>query len=136
VAMSIEAPPPPSQDARAKIGLAAGPGVGRPAGRGLPMAPPVGLTPAGLAGPVRGVGAPMPGPGFAPRPGMPPPPPGFRPGVSYCILFILLGTSSSWIQASTWWYASSSWVHPYDLFIVIRFPMGAPPPPPGFRPPQ
>lgn len=104
VSMSIDGPPPPStkdQTSRASQ-LMTGPGVGRPAGRGLPPVPPMG---AGLGGPVRGVGGPAPGmmqprpgiqaapvpygrpppgmapPGFRPPPGMPPggPPPGFRP---------------------------------------------------------
>ncbi|KAJ1655012.1 Small nuclear ribonucleoprotein-associated protein B [Dispira simplex] len=98
VSISVEAPPPPpSEEAqRAKAAqLPSGPGMGRPAGRGLP------LSGAGtvLAGPVRGVGGPAPGmmqprgpppmgpggvhphPSNMPYPGMRPPPPGFRPGM-------------------------------------------------------
>ncbi|KAI8990938.1 hypothetical protein BDF20DRAFT_841773 [Mycotypha africana] len=96
VSMSIDGPPPPNNDdIRSRgPGLAAGTGIGRPMGRGLPAAPPpMGAPMAGLSGPVRGIGGPAPGmmqprPGYqgAPvaygRPPMPPqgmPPPGFRP---------------------------------------------------------
>ena len=51
--MSAESPPPPQSRASA----AAGPGVGKPAGRGMPVAPLSG-APKGLSGPVRGVGGP------------------------------------------------------------------------------
>lgn len=98
VSLSVDGPPPPEDDLRTVLG---GPGVGRPAGRGLPTAP-LGSAPLGLGGPVRGVGGPalMPPPQVAaqappgaygrgmppgmgnmppmPPPGsyMPPPPPG------------------------------------------------------------
>merc|ERR1719183_2078310 len=57
ISMTAEAAPPsePKKDA----GQQAGPGRGQAAGRGVPVAPLSG-APAGLAGPVRGVGAPAP----------------------------------------------------------------------------
>ncbi|KAI0257828.1 hypothetical protein BC834DRAFT_927000 [Gloeopeniophorella convolvens] len=66
VSLAVEGPPP-AQDDDKKSALAAGPGRGMPAGRGMGMMPPVG--PPAFARP------PMP---FAP-PGMPGAPPGFRP---------------------------------------------------------
>ncbi|CAG8688129.1 22247_t:CDS:2 [Gigaspora margarita] len=109
VSLSVEGPPPPSaDDSKTKLAqLPGGPGIGRPAGRGLPGAP-QGVAPAGLTGPVRGVGGPAPGmmqprggapaaaaapisygrplipgqvpPGMTPRPGMPPVMGGVPPG--------------------------------------------------------
>jgi small nuclear ribonucleoprotein B and B' len=93
VSMSIEGPPPPEDDSKLIPG---GPGIGRAAGRGLPVAPLAG-APTGLAGPVRGVGGPaasfmqppaqvaaQAGAQSFPRPpGMMPPgmmPPGMPPG--------------------------------------------------------
>ncbi|CAJ0651679.1 13903_t:CDS:2 [Entrophospora sp. SA101] len=106
VSLSVDGPPPPAIDeSKSKLAqLPIGPGIGRPAGRGLPVAPP-GATPAGLTGPVRGIGGPSPSmppvmagmpPGYrggmGPPPGMPSvmggmppafrggaPPPGMRP---------------------------------------------------------
>ncbi|KAI9088026.1 hypothetical protein DFS34DRAFT_481164 [Phlyctochytrium arcticum] len=132
VSLSVESPPPPSDEVRAKTAASmGGPGMGRPAGRGLPMAP-AGMPPMGLAGPVRGVGGPAPGmmnpmgrggigappmqygrppmgppmgmPGMPPRPGGPPmgPPPGGMP--------------------------------PFGRGMPMP-PQGFRPPPPGFRPP-
>ena len=78
VSCSIEGPPP--SDPAARLGasvpggvaatLQSGPGISRPAGRGLPV---------GLGGPIAGVGGPPPPAGF----GFPPagvPPPGFGRG--------------------------------------------------------
>ncbi|CDH56228.1 small nuclear ribonucleoprotein associatedprotein b [Lichtheimia corymbifera JMRC:FSU:9682] len=110
ISISVDGPPPPQANESKLRGptMAAGMGIGRPAGRGLPAAPPPGAPMTGLAGPVRGVGGPSPqmmqprpggiqappvaygrppmppGQGFRPPPGMPPqnfrpPPPGFRP---------------------------------------------------------
>lgn len=106
VSISVDGPPPPNvETAKARMAqLNSGAGVGRSAGRGLPIAPPGGVPPAGLTAPVRGMGAPAPGMmaprgpaasaapipyarppvpgGMPPRPGMPMPPPmGFRPGM-------------------------------------------------------
>lgn len=87
VSCSVEGPPPADPSARlgtsipggtaaatAPTTLAAGPGISRPAGRGLPV---------GLQGPAAGVGGPPPPPGgfggYPPAPGGFPgaPPPGF-----------------------------------------------------------
>lgn len=99
ISLSVESPPPADPSSRlgasapggaAASALAAGPGISRPAGRGLPV---------GLTGPAAGIGGPpafggfppafggrggpppgFPAPGF---PGAPPagfqPPPGFQP---------------------------------------------------------
>ncbi|KAJ5731213.1 uncharacterized protein N7483_005721 [Penicillium malachiteum] len=77
VSCSVDGPPPADPSARlgatgptigAAAALAAGPGVSKPAGRGLPV---------GLGGPVPGVGGPAPPSGFG---GFPPGPPGGFPG--------------------------------------------------------
>ena len=53
VSLTIEGPPPPDDDEKLTPG---GPGIGRAAGRGLPIAPTG--APMGLGGPVRGIGGP------------------------------------------------------------------------------
>ncbi|KAI8369548.1 uncharacterized protein BYT42DRAFT_114205 [Radiomyces spectabilis] len=86
VSMSVDGPPPPSVDeSRSRgAGLMAGPGMGRPAGRGLPAAPPPGAPMVGLSGPVRGVGGPAPGM-MAPRPGIHAPPVAYGRPPMVCI---------------------------------------------------
>lgn len=84
VSCSVDGPPPADPSARLGTSgpggvptgtgaatLAAGPGISRPAGRGLPV---------GLTGPAAGVGGPAPPPpgGFGSQ--FPPPPPGGFPG--------------------------------------------------------
>ncbi len=80
VSLSVEGPPPADPSARLGAGapggtassatLAAGPGISRPAGRGLPV---------GLTGPAAGIGGPGPGGfgGFPPPGGFPGAAPGF-----------------------------------------------------------
>ncbi|KAI9755425.1 MAG: hypothetical protein M4579_004282 [Chaenotheca gracillima] len=88
ISLSVESPPPADPSARLGTSapgaggagpptLAAGPGISRPAGRGMP---------GGLSGPAAGVGGPAPPGGFPPFAGGPPggfpggPPPGFGRG--------------------------------------------------------
>ncbi|KAJ5348364.1 uncharacterized protein N7506_001617 [Penicillium brevicompactum] len=77
VSCSVDGPPPADPSARlgnagpgASATLAAGPGISKPAGRGLPI---------GLGGPAAGIGGPPPPGGFGFPPGGFPgaPPPGF-----------------------------------------------------------
>merc|ERR1719190_357182 len=92
VSLMAEAPPPSGPK---KPEIQPGPGRGQVAGRGMPAAP-LSSAPAGLAGPVRGVGGPAPlqmqpkaaalgggmPPGFPVRPpGMPPMMPPGMPGL-------------------------------------------------------
>nr|CAH8864686.1 unnamed protein product [Trichobilharzia regenti] len=86
VTMNVDGPPPPEDSARVPLPTAGGwatgvkPLTGIAVGRGMPLATPAAaiapIPPAGLGGPVWGVGAPAPGL-MQPRtlPGMPPPPP-------------------------------------------------------------
>jgi len=94
VSLSVEGPPP-AEDTRFKEGgpgaATGGPGRGIPSGRGIAV-PPITAAPAGLGGPVRGIGGPGPqsmqpqGRGGIQAPpvvypmgrGMPPPPGGMR----------------------------------------------------------
>jgi small nuclear ribonucleoprotein B and B' len=118
VSLTVEGPPPADPSARLGAGapgapsaatLQAGPGISRPAGRGLPV---------GLTGPAVGVGGPAP-PGFFPPPGGPPGfpgrggPPGARKLASFQV----------------------NWIH--VLTFVAGFPPAGFPgaPPPGFQPP-
>jgi len=132
VSMSVESAPPP-EDNKHRIPVAAqlGPGLGRAAGRGMPVAP-SGMAPAGLAGPIRGVGGPnsqMMQPGGAPPPGMPMgmrPPPGMGgppPGMP-------MGGPPPGMMGGP----------PPGMRPLPGMPMGGPPgmmggPPPGMRPP-
>lgn len=86
VDLTIEGPPPADESRLAKAQMmAGGPGLGRAAGRGMPVGAP-GYAPLGLGGAAPGVGAPAPG-SMMPRPQMMrppimrPPPQGFRPGM-------------------------------------------------------
>jgi hypothetical protein len=114
ISLTVEGPPP-AEDRAARGAPVPGPGVGRPAGRGMPVAAAAaptapGAPPPGLGGAARGVGAPSPAM-MAPRPpgmppmmgggGMPPPPPmmGGRPMMppgpgGEFLLFLLRGAAN------------------------------------------
>lgn len=110
VSMSVEGPPVET-DGRSKAASAAqaGPGIGRAAGRGIAVAPTT-QAPAGLAGPVRGVGgaaAAAMQPMMGQRPPMGPPgmmPPGMRPPGKFCSpCYLFLGRE---IRISLWSFVS------------------------------
>lgn len=99
ISMTVESPPPEQTTRKPAQRGPAPTGRGFPAGRAMPIAPPPAAVPAGLTGPVRGIGGPpppqvrtaapptygraapppMPPPPGVPPPGFPrgPPPPGF-----------------------------------------------------------
>ncbi|EGF83840.1 hypothetical protein BATDEDRAFT_8283, partial [Batrachochytrium dendrobatidis JAM81] len=60
ISLSVEAPPPTAEDPKKSSAALGGPGVARGAGRGLPIAAPLTAAPAGLGGPIRGIGGPAP----------------------------------------------------------------------------
>jgi small nuclear ribonucleoprotein B and B' len=116
VSCSVDGPPPADPSARlgtagpgAAATLAAGPGISKPAGRGLPV---------GLGGPAAGIGGPPPpgGFGFAPPGGFPgAPPPGFAgrggpPGGPRKSSHIpeVTETQTDWSLHS--WFRSPSWI--------------------------
>jgi len=89
VSLSVDAPPVTEGQGRLAP-IQHGPGSAKAVGRGIPIANVAAMPPAGLAGPVRGVGGALGsgfGRGMAPPPGAPPSlppggfgaPPGFRP---------------------------------------------------------
>ncbi|KAJ5412130.1 Small nuclear ribonucleoprotein-associated protein B [Penicillium crustosum] len=95
VSCSVEGPPPADPSARlgttgpgAAATLAAGPGISKPAGRGLPI---------GLGGPAAGVGG-------------PPPPGGF--GFPLEVSQVPLLPASLDVEAPRWtsWFCASSWI--------------------------
>ncbi|KAI9172858.1 Small nuclear ribonucleoprotein-associated protein B [Blastocladiella emersonii ATCC 22665] len=131
VNFTIESPPPAQKDDR-KQGLggpAAGPGLARPAGRGMPIvgAPiPAGPVP-GLVGPGR-IGGPagaMPPMGMPP--GMPPMPPGMPPLPAGAVRPPLPPMPPGWRPGMP--IPAMPGMPPLPL-------AGLPPMPPGFRPPM
>ncbi|KAJ5824243.1 hypothetical protein N7447_006583 [Penicillium robsamsonii] len=134
VSCSVEGPPPADPSARlgtagpgAAATLAAGPGISKPAGRGLPI---------GLGGPAAGVGGPPPPGGFGFPPGGFPgaPPPGFagRGGPPVDLVSTLICLDRLGLKLTDSLLAGFA---PPPGFA----PQGGPPagfqPPPGFQPP-
>jgi hypothetical protein len=116
VSLTIEGPAPADGLEKAAPG---GPGMGKPsASRGAPVAPVLGAAaPAGLAGPVRGVG----GPALAM---MQPPMPGTGPRTVCCVCTFLLYTHTyihTYIRA--YHFTSlriTSHVHPFEISTCSR----------------
>ncbi|KAJ5128695.1 hypothetical protein N7526_006861 [Penicillium atrosanguineum] len=127
VSCSVDGPPPADPSARlgatgptgagAAATLAAGPGISKPAGRGLPI---------GLGGPAAGVGGPAPPMGGFPPGGFPPPGFGGR------------GGPPRWTSYTNSFGTQLASLPLLDLLlpvVPILLTAGSFAPPPGFQPP-